>query len=88
MSLWPGDQFYFRHEFWEVQRLQWHNDSRRLYVTTTVPEGEPYDLVGLDGETFTYQPHKTFLLYGALMFPAMLSDEHVQAETPELQEAW
>lgn len=88
-SLWPGDRFYYKKRFWEVLRLQWHNDRQRLYVTTTQPEGDPYPLPMLHGEGVQmFQPLKTFLLYGLSLFPSMLTDEHFSEEHPETQPGW
>lgn len=80
-SLWPGDQFYFRKQFWTIHQMQWHPDKERLYVRTTTPEGEAYPLINQQGEQWgVHQPLVTFLLYGMLLFPAMLTDEHFEAE--------
>lgn len=81
-TLWPGDEFYWKKRFWKIERMQWHDDRKRVYVITTEPEGEPYELVNLKGETISYQPLITFLLHGLVLFPAMLSDEHAREEQP------
>jgi hypothetical protein len=88
MSLWPGDQFYFKGRFWEIAQMQWHQDRARIFITTSEPEAESYMLVGLDGREIVHQPRKSFLLHGLVTVPAILSEEHFVSEHPEMQEAW
>lgn len=74
-SLWPGDRFLFRGEYWTVGSLQWHTEGQLIYVKAS----------RLDDEGTI---NKTFLLGGLLVFPTMLTDGHFQHENPRLQEGW
>lgn len=87
MTLWPGDEFYYQGTWHHIDVLQWHSDRRQLFVVTDEAVGDPYPLTTMDKEEVLWQPRRTFLFNGSLIFPAMLSDEHADAERSDL-ETW
>lgn len=88
MTLWPGDQFYFRKKWHTIHSMQWHSDRQRIIVKCEEPTGPARTMKGLHGKEISYQPRRTFLLFGIDTFLSMLSDEHFVSENPAQQEVW
>lgn len=86
LSLWPGDQFLFKSEYHMIRSMQLQNAGRMVFIVTEEVTGSQ-EMTTLTGETVEVQRYKTFLLYGMLLFPALLSDEHFKDENPDL-EVW
>jgi hypothetical protein len=70
----------FRKNIWTVAKLQWDQDRRGIFVTTTEPSGEPRTITRPDGSTYEHQSRVTFRLDGLMLVTAFLTDEHAQAE--------
>jgi hypothetical protein len=80
-TLRPGDAFRWRGGWREITYIQGHSPgSPFVYVCLDEPGGEPVEMVGLDGRPILHQPRRTLLFHGALMFPALVADEHVMPE--------